>query len=177
MCPSWGQNEHHVAPPERKNVVNRFGYDDYMAYHYAFMVKVATVREPKTFSKAAKDPRWVDAMNEEMQALSKNETWDLVPSSPHQKAIWCLWIFKVKHNTDDTFNQYKARLVAKGDGQTHEVDYEETFAPMAKMTTILTKIALALAKGSHLHQMDVKNAFLQGEVEEKVYMVQPPRFK
>ena len=83
----------------------------------------------------------------------------------------------MKHNTDDTFNQYKARLVAKGDGQTHEVDYEETFAPMAKMTTILTKIALALAKGSHLHQMDVKNAFLQGEVEEKVYMVQPPRFK
>ena len=112
-----------------------------MAYHYAFMVKVATVREPKTFSKAAKDPRWVDAMNEEMQALSKNETWDLVPSSHHQKAIGCRWIFKVKHNADDIVNRYKARLVAKGYAQRHGVDYEEAFALVAKMTTIRTVIA------------------------------------
>ena len=76
-----------------KKVVIRFGYNDHMAYHYAFMMKLATIREPKTFSEAAKDPRWLDAMNEEMQALSKNETWDLVPSSPHQKAIGCRWIF------------------------------------------------------------------------------------
>ena len=66
-----------------------------MAYHYAFMMKVATVREPETFSEAAKDPRWIKAMNEEMQALRKNETWDLVPISPHKKAIGCRWIYKV----------------------------------------------------------------------------------
>ena len=87
-----------------KNVVSRFNYNDYMAYHYAFMMKVATVGEPKTFFEAAKDPRWVEAMNEEMQALSKNETWDLIPSSHHQRAIGCQWIFKVKHNADDTVN-------------------------------------------------------------------------
>ena len=67
-----------------KNVVCRFGYNDYMAYHYAFMMKVAIVREPENFFEAIKDPRWVEAMNEEMQALSKNETWDLVPFSHHQ---------------------------------------------------------------------------------------------
>ena len=79
------------GPPHRstreKNVANRFGYNNYMAYHYAFMMKMVIVQEPETFSEAAKDPRWVEAMNEEMQALSKNEKWDLVPPSHHQKAI------------------------------------------------------------------------------------------
>ena len=100
------------------------------------MMKVTKVREPETFSKATKDLRWVEAMNEEMQALSKNETWDLVPSSNHQKAIGCRWIFKVKHNTNGTVNRYKARLVTKGYAQTHSVDYKETFAPVAKMSML-----------------------------------------
>ena len=113
-------------------------------------------------------------MNEEMQALRKNETWDLVPTSPRKKAIGCRWIYKVKYNVDGSANHYKARLVPKGYAQTHGVDYEETFAPVAKMTTIRTVNALAVAKGWHLHQMDVKNTFLQGELDEEVYMVQPP---
>ena len=65
-------------------------------------------------------------MNEEMQALSKNETWDLVPHSPHKKAISCRWIFKVKYDVDGFVNRYKARLVAKGYAQPHGVNYEET---------------------------------------------------
>ena len=77
----------------------------------------------------------------------------------------CRWIYKVKHNADGAVNQYKARLVAKGYAQAHGVDYEETFAPVAKMTTIRTVMALATAKGWHLHQMDVKNVFLQGKLE------------
>ena len=80
------------------------------------MMKVATVRESENFSEAAKDPRWVEAMNEEMHALFKNETWELVPSSHHQKTIGCQWIFKVKYNANGTstgtVNRYKARLVA-----------------------------------------------------------------
>ena len=72
------------------------------------MIKVATVQEPEIFSKAAKDPRWVEAMNEEMQALCKNETWDLVPDSPHNKVIGCIWIYKMKYNVEDYVNRYKA---------------------------------------------------------------------
>ena len=170
-------NEKLRRSAREKNPVSRFGYDEYMAYHYAFMMKVATVREPETFSEAAKDPRWIEAMNEEMRALRKNETWDLVPHSPHRKAIGCRWIYKVKYNADGSVNRYKARLVAKGYAQTHGVDYEETFAPVAKMTTVRTVTALAAAKGWHLHQIDIKNAFLQGELEEEVYMVQPPGFE
>ena len=98
-------------------------------------------------------------MNEEMQALSNNETWDLVPHSPHKKAISCRWIFKVKYDVDGFVNRYKARLVAKGYAQPHGVNYEETFAPMATMTTVRSVIALAATKGWHLHHMDVKNAF------------------
>ena len=96
-------------------------------------------------------------------------------TSPHKKAIGCIWIYKVKYNVDGSINHYKARLVMKGYVQTNTVDYEESFTPVVKMTTLRTVIALVAAKGWHLHQMDVKNAFLQGELED-VYMVQPPGF-
>ena len=142
-----------------KNVVSWFDHNDYIAYHYAFMMKVATIWESGNFSKTAKDPRWVEVMNEDMQALSKNKTWDLVPSLHHQKAIGCEWIIKVNHNADGTVNRYKAWLVAKGCGQTHGVDYEESFAQVPKKTTIKTVLVLAPAKGWHLHHMNVKNAF------------------
>ena len=79
----------------------------------------------------------------------------------------------MKYNVDGSINCYKARLVAKGYAQTRGVDYEETFALVAKMTSVRTVIALATAKGWHLHQMDIKNAFLQGELEEELFMVQP----
>ena len=82
----------------------------------------------------------------------------------------------MKYNADSSVNCSKARLVAKGYAQTHGVDYEETLAPVAKMMTVRTVIALVAAKGWHLHQMDVKNTILQGELEEEVYLVQPPGF-
>ena len=141
------------------------------------MMKIESVREPETLSEAIKDPRWVNTMDEEMETLCKNETWDLIPHPPNKKVIGCKWIYKVKHNADSSVNCFKARLVAKGYVQMHGVDYEETFAPVANMTIVLIVIALAVAKRWHLHQMDVKNAFLQGELEEEVYMNQPLGFE
>ena len=102
-------NEKLYRCTREKNPVSRFGYNDHMAYHYAFMIKVVTVRELENFSEAAQDPRWVKAMNEEMHALCKNETWHLVPNSHHKKAIRCI----VKYNADGSVKRYKERLVAK----------------------------------------------------------------
>ena len=155
----------------------RFGYNEYMAHHFAYMMRVLEVRDPESYAEVAKDANWRAAMEEEMHALAENETWDLVDAPKGVKPIGCRWVYKVKYNTDGSVNRYKARLVAKGYAQNHGIDYDETFVPVAKMTTVRVLLVVAAAKGWHLHQMDVKNAFLQGDLEEQVYMVQPPGFR
>ena len=111
-----------------------------------------------------------------MATFDENETWDLVPFPKGKNVIGCKWVYKVKHNVDGSISRYKARRVAKGYAQTYGVDYEETFSPIAKMATICTIIVVAASKGWVLHQMDVKNAFLQGDFQEEVYMDQPPGY-
>ena len=160
-----------------RNPMDRLTYDSYVARHYAYMAKVVQDVEPTCFDEAIGNMNWEKAMYEEMDALYENETWDIVPLPKDKKAIGCKWVFKVKHNSDGSINRYKARLVAKGYAQTHGIDYEETFAPVAKMATVRGAIAVAAAKGWYLHQMDVKNAFLHGDLQEEVYMDQPPGFE
>ncbi|MCO5611387.1 hypothetical protein L7F22_065640 [Adiantum nelumboides] len=146
--------------------IERLTYDGYVAKHFAFMAKVAQVVEPTCFEEAAENDKWQEAMNEEMDALYGNETWELVPLPKEKKPIECRWVYKVKHNSDGSVSRYKARLVAKGYAQTYVIDYEETFAPVAKMVTVRAVIAMAVVKGWNLHQMDVKNAFLRGDLQE-----------
>ena len=150
--------------------MQRLSYDSYLAHHYAYMASVVQVVEPTCFDEAIGNENWEKAMDEEMAALYGNDTWDLVPLPKDKKTIGCKWVYKVKHNSDGSISRYKARLVAKGYAQTHGIDYEETFAPVAKMATVHSVIAVAAAKGWFLHQMDVKNAFLHGELQEEVYM-------
>ena len=92
----------------------RFGYNEYMAHHYACMTRVAEVREPERYTEAAKDANWHATMEEEMHALAENETWDLVDALKGVKLIGSRWVYKVKYNTDSSVNRYRARLVAKG---------------------------------------------------------------
>jgi hypothetical protein len=110
-------------------------------------------------------------MDEEMAALDANATWELVALPKDKKIIGCKWVYKVKHNAARSMSRYKARLVTKGYAQTYGIDYEETYSPVAKMTIVRTIIAMAATKGWSLHQMDVKNVFFHGDLQE-VYMEQ-----
>jgi histone deacetylase 1/2 len=106
-----------------------------------------------------------------------NNTWTLVPLPLHRKAIGCKWIFRVKENPDGTVNKYKARLVAKGFLQTAGCDFTETFSPVIKPVTIRIILTLAVSFKWQVQQIDVNNAFLNGVLQEEVYMTQPSGFE
>ncbi len=131
---------------------------------------------PHNWQEAKQNPKWRAAMMEEMEALDKNNTWVITTLPPNKKVVGCKWIFTVKQTSEGKVERYKARLVAKGYSQTYGVDYDETFAPVAKMNTIRAIISIAANKGWSLFQMDVKNAFLHGDLQEEVYMEIPPGF-
>jgi len=103
-------------------------------------------------------------MDEEMAMLDANATWELIALLKDKKTIGCKWVYKVKHNASGSMSIYKRRLVAKGYAQTYGIDYEETYNLVAKMITIRAIIAMAAAKGWSLHQMDVNNVFLHGDL-------------
>jgi hypothetical protein len=156
-----------------KYLVQRLTYDGFVAHHYAYMVRVIQEVEPTCFEQAVGNPKWDNAMDEEMAALDANATWELVTLPEDKKAIGWKWVYKVKHNADGSVSRYKARLVTKGYAQTYGIDYEETYSLVAKMITIRAIIAMAVAQGWSLHQMDVKNVFLHGDLQEEMYMEQP----
>jgi histone deacetylase 1/2 len=132
--------------------------------------------EPENLQEALDDPRWKAAMDEEFSALSRNNTWHLVPAEHGRNIIDCKWVYKVKRKADGSIDRYKARLVAKGFKQKYGVDYEDTFSPVVKSATIRLVLSLAVSRNWKLRQLDVKNAFLHGVLEEEVYMRQPPGY-
>ena len=132
------------------------------------------VCEPSSYQEALQLPAWRDAMSAELQALHRTGTWEIVPLPSHVVPITCKWVYKLKTKADGSIERYKARLVARGFQQSHGRDYEETFAPVAHMTTVRTLIAVAASRSWKISQMDVKNAFLHGDLQEDVYMHPPP---
>ncbi|KAM1262144.1 hypothetical protein ACFX2G_027916 [Malus domestica] len=134
------------------------------------------IMEPEKFEEAAKDEAWMKGMKDELSMIEKNATLDMVNIPSDKPIIGVKWVFKTKLNLDGTVQKHKARLVAKGYAQKPGVDYNETFAPVARLDTIRTLIALAAQKSWKLYQLDVKSAFLNGVLEEEVYVEQPDGF-
>ncbi|GJU38117.1 retrotransposon protein, putative, ty1-copia subclass [Tanacetum coccineum] len=135
--------------------------------------------EPANYKAAMLDPeskRWVDAMNTEMQSMIDNMVWVLVDLPPNCKTVGSKWIFKKKTDMDGNVHIYKSRLVAKGYTQTYMVDYEETFSPVADIRVIRMLISIAAFYDYEIWQTDVKTSFLNGYLDEDIYMVQPKGF-
>jgi hypothetical protein len=130
--------------------------------------------EPTTYQEASGILEWQLAMIDELAALERTGTWDIVPLPSHVVPITCKWVFKIKTKSDGSIERYKARLVARGFQRTQGLDCNETFAPVAHMTTVRTLIAVAASSSWTISQMDVKNAFLNGDLREEVYMHPPP---
>ena len=115
-------------------------------------------------------------MNEEIKSIKDNGVWDLVPLPKGVKPIGCKWIFKTKRDSKGDVERYKARLVAKGYTQKKGIDYKETFSPVSSKDSFRTIMALVAHFDLELHQMDVKTTFLNGDIDETIYMVQPENF-
>jgi hypothetical protein len=133
--------------------------------------------EPGNLNEAFGDKHWKEAMDLEYSALMKNKTWHLVPPRKGTNIIDCKWVYKIKRKADGGLDRYKARLVAKGFKQRYGIDYEDTFSPVVKATTIRVILYVAVSRGWSLRQLDVQNAFLHGVLEEEVYMRQPPGYE
>ncbi|XP_074313434.1 uncharacterized protein LOC141648605 [Silene latifolia] len=132
--------------------------------------------EPPSFKEVILDSGWCDAMKTEIDALERNDTWELSDLPEGKKALGCRWIYKIKYKADGTVERLKARLVVFGNHQVEGLDYGETFAPVVKMVTIRIFLAIAAINKWELHQMDVHNAFLHDDLDEEVYMKIPPGF-
>eukprot|EP00253_Pinus_taeda_P007286 PITA_07286 len=115
-------------------------------------------------------------MNEEYRSLLANDTWDLVPLPKGRKLVRCKWVYRTKYGPDGKVDKHKARLVAKGFSQGEGIDYTETFSPVAKMNFVCLVLSLAASFKWEVHQMDVKSAFLHGDLHEEIYMDQPIGF-
>ena len=135
--------------------------------------------EPATIEEAtncSEKTEWMQAMENEMTSLKQNNVWELVELPNGRKTVGSKWVYKVKTGVDGSVERYKARLVAQGYTQKLGTDYDETFCPVVRMESLRALIALSVQFGLQLHQVDVTTAFLNGELEEEVYMQQPKGF-
>ena len=169
---STGADPPVVADPLPRRSTRERRPVDYLGFPQAHLTIHS---EPTTFEEATDCPekaKWKEAMGKEMKSLEDNEVWELTALPPDKKAIGCKWVYKVKTNSDGSIERYKARLVARGFDQKYGLDYDETFCPVVRLESLRSLIALSTQRGLELHHVDVHTAFLNGTLEEEVFMKQ-----
>ena len=160
---------------ERRSAIT----DDYVVYDVESECDLSLDEEPKTFRKAMESEnseKWSNAAEEEISSMNVNKVWDLEELPDGFKTVGCKWIFTTKRDSKGNLERYKAHLVAKGFTQKDGIDYTETFSPVSKKDSLRIVLALVAHYDLELHQMDVKTTFLNGELEEEIYMDQPEGF-
>lgn len=149
-------------------------------YQDAARIAKETDNEPKNRQEALAGPdkeAWIKAMDEEMESLNKNQTWQLTETPNDRKIIGCKWVFKKKVNQGDGTIRYKARLVAQGFSQRYGTDYDEVFAPVVRPVTFRLLLTISGKRNLHIYHYDAKTAFLNGELQETIYMKQPEGYE
>ncbi|KAJ9567681.1 LOW QUALITY PROTEIN: hypothetical protein OSB04_003647 [Centaurea solstitialis] len=160
---------------ERRSAIS----DDYHVYLTEIEFDLGEDDDPTSFKEAMGSPnkdKWLKAMEDELTSMSNNEVWDLIDKSNSIKPIGNKWVFKTKRDANGKIERYKARLVAKGYNQKEGIDYNETFSPVSTKDAFRVLMALVAHFDLELHQMDVKTAFLNGDLEEEIHMTQPEGF-
>ena len=138
----------------------------HVVYHLSEVDEPSTIQEVKSSDHAAE---WKVATDAEYNSLIENKTWKLVELPPGRKAIGCKWV-KLKHDVDGRVERFKARLVAKGYAQKYGIDYDEIFSPVVRYSSIRSLLAFVVQHNYLIHQMDVETAFLNGKLDEEIYM-------
>ncbi|RVW69268.1 Copia protein [Vitis vinifera] len=156
---------------------NYVTYEGLSPSYRAFATSLDDTQVPNTIQEALKISEWKKAVQDEIDALEKNGTWTITDLPVGKRPVGCKWIFTIKYKADGSVERFKARLVARGFTQSYGIDYQETFAPVAKLNTIRILLSLAVNQDWCLQQLDIKNAFLNGDLEEEVYMEIPPGFE
>ena len=150
---------------------------NYYVKYRNFIATIVDTTDPRSFKEDMKDSTWQASMQDKIRALEENGTWTLEELPPGKCALGAQWVYRTKYLSDGLVERLKSRLVVLGNHQEAGVDFTDTFAPVAKMTTVRTFLAIAASKNWELHQMDVHNAFLHGDLDEEVYMKLPPGFQ
>ena len=160
-------------PRRQRPMPVRYGIDEYIDIAFLGGEEPQSIKEALD-SKLSK--KWKEAADSEYQSLMENGTWELVELPSGRKPIGCRWVFKTKRGSDGKVERYKARLVGKGYTQKFGEDYDETFSPVVRYSSVRALLAFAVQNGMIIHQMDVVTAFLNGMLEEEIYMEQPPGY-
>nr|AAD25646.1 putative retroelement pol polyprotein [Arabidopsis thaliana] len=154
-------------------ISSSLSYSQISPSHMLYINNISKIPIPQSYHEAKDSKEWCGAIDQEIGAMERTDTWEITSLPPGKKAVGCKWVFTVKFHADGSLERFKARIVAKGYTQKEGLDYTETFSPVAKMATVKLLLKVSASKKWYLNQLDISNAFLNGDLEETIYMKLP----